>query len=75
MCAIVLDGDFGMIGEAKWDIEIGRDFIYFEYGKKHFVLRDIGSGKYQIMQLESTEEIKASELFEKLKHYLQMIRG
>lgn len=64
-----------MSGEVKaWDIEFGRDFIYFEYGKKHFVLRDIGSGKYQLMLPENTEEIKASELFEKLKQYLQMLR-
>ncbi|MEM2273677.1 MAG: hypothetical protein QXX56_05655 [Candidatus Bathyarchaeia archaeon] len=65
-----------MSGEAKkWDIQISREHIYFEYGKKYFILRDIGQGKYQIMQPESTEEIKASELFNKLKQYLSMLCG
>ncbi|MBS7624746.1 hypothetical protein KEJ29_04105 [Candidatus Bathyarchaeota archaeon] len=59
----------------KWDIETGRDFIYFEYGKKYFILRDIGQGKYQIMLPESAEEIKASEIFSKLKQYLEMLSG
>lgn len=59
----------------KWDIEIGRDFIYFEFGKKYFILRDIGQGKYQLMLPESAEEIKASELFGKLKQYLEMLSG
>lgn len=58
----------------KWDIEFGRDFIYFEFGKKYFILRDIGQGKYQFMLPESAEEVKASEIFDRLKQYLEMIR-
>jgi len=59
----------------KWDIEFGRDFIYFEFGRKYFILRDIGQGKYQFALSESAEEVKASEIFDKLKQYLEMIRG
>lgn len=59
----------------KWDIQIGREHIYFEYGRKYFVLRDIGQGKYQFMLPESAEEVKASELFNKLKQYLCMLYG
>ncbi|MEM2341239.1 MAG: hypothetical protein QXX94_01125 [Candidatus Bathyarchaeia archaeon] len=57
----------------KWDIEFGRDYIYFEFGKKYFILRDIGQGKYQFMFPESAEEVKANEIFDKLKQYLEMI--
>ncbi|MEM1586433.1 MAG: hypothetical protein QXX99_06055 [Candidatus Bathyarchaeia archaeon] len=59
----------------KWDIQIGREHIYFEYGKNYFILRDIGQGKYQLMLPESTEEVKAGELFSKLKQYLSMLCG
>lgn len=59
----------------KWDIQIGREHIYFEYDNKYFILRDIGQGKYQFMLPESAEEVKASELFSKLKQYLCMISG
>jgi hypothetical protein len=59
---------------GKWDIEFGRDFIYFEFGKKYFIIRDIGQGKYQFALPESAEEVKSSEIFDKLKQYLEMIR-
>ena len=65
-----------MSGETKkWDIQIGREHIYFEYGKKYFILRDIGQSKYQFMLPESAEEVKAGELFSKLKQYLEMLLG
>ncbi|MEM1674701.1 MAG: hypothetical protein QXE73_06425 [Candidatus Bathyarchaeia archaeon] len=65
-----------MVEEGKkWDIQLGREHIYFEYNKKYFILRDIGQGKYQFMLPETTEEVKASELFNKLKQYLSMISG
>lgn len=65
-----------MVEEGKkWDIQLGREHIYFEYNKKYFILRDIGQGKYQFMLPEITEEVKASELFNKLKQYLSMISG
>lgn len=59
----------------KWDIQIGREHIYFEYNRKYFILRDIGQGKYQFMLPESAEEVKAGELFNKLKQYLSMLSG
>ncbi|MEM1514709.1 MAG: hypothetical protein QXH24_01440 [Candidatus Bathyarchaeia archaeon] len=62
-------------GAKKWDIQIGREHIYFEYDKKYFILRDIGQGKYQFMLPESAEEVKASEIFSKLKQYLSMLSG
>ncbi|MEM1581584.1 MAG: hypothetical protein QXT06_08185 [Candidatus Bathyarchaeia archaeon] len=64
-----------MSGEtANWYIEFGRDFVYFGFGKKYFILRDIGQGKYQFMLPESAEEVKANEIFNKLKQYLEMLR-
>lgn len=62
-------------GSKKWDIQIGREHIYFEYNKKYFILRDIGQGKYQFMLPESAEEVKANEIFSKLKQYLSMLSG
>lgn len=61
--------------DKKWDIQIGREHIYFEYNRKYFILRDIGQGKYQFMLPESAEEVKAAELFNKLKQYLSMLSG
>ncbi len=58
---------------GSWSIELGREYIYFERGKKYFVLRDLGQGKYQFMLPESAEEVKARDLFNKLREYLEML--
>lgn len=58
---------------GNWGIELGREYIYFERGKKYFVLRDLGQGKYQFMLPESAEEVKARDLFNKLREYLEML--
>jgi len=63
-----------MSEEAKnWGIELGRDYIYFERGKKYFVLRNLGQGRYQFMLPESAEEVKAKEIFNKLREYLEKL--
>ena len=59
--------------KEDWSIELGREYIYFERGKKNFVLRDLGQGKYQFMLPASAEEVKARELFSKLREYLEKL--